>query len=201
MESVSAPRGFRRHVEFIYMKPRQIRHLGPLACRHSTKSAAPVALLVETSFGSGRVILTGIARYVREHEPWLMFHEARSIDQEMPRWLKNWKGEASSPACSRPRWPAPCAARDCDGEGVRKRTLHFDFEAVIGEDFERNGGHDGVAVAECLDEGMDFVGHCFRCPHHVPSIGLFEMYGQFMHELRSAQESACHWSRYARGGR
>lgn len=62
--------------------------------RRSTNSAAPhVALLVETSFGSGRDILTGIARYVREHEPWLMFHEARSIDQKLPRWLKNWKGD------------------------------------------------------------------------------------------------------------
>ena len=51
-----------------------------------------VALVVETSFGSGRDILTGIARYVREHKPWLLFHEARSIDQKLPRWLRNWKG-------------------------------------------------------------------------------------------------------------
>lgn len=61
---------------------------------YSTQSEPPhVALVVETSFGSGRDILTGIARYVREHEPWLLFHEARSIDQELPRWLKNWKGD------------------------------------------------------------------------------------------------------------
>jgi len=50
-------------------------------------------LVVETSFGSGRDILMGIARYVREHGPWLLFHEARSIDQELPHWLKNWKGQ------------------------------------------------------------------------------------------------------------
>ena len=44
--------------------------------RRSAKSEPPhVALVVETSFGSGRDILTGIARYVREHEPWLMFHQ------------------------------------------------------------------------------------------------------------------------------
>lgn len=49
--------------------------------------------MVETSFGSGRDILMGIARYVREHGPWLLFHEARSIDQELPHWLKNWKGQ------------------------------------------------------------------------------------------------------------
>lgn len=58
-----------------------------------TKQAPPhVALLVETSFGSGRDILMGIARYLRDHQPWLLFHEAHSIDQELPRWLQRWKG-------------------------------------------------------------------------------------------------------------
>ena len=47
--------------------------------------------MVETSFGSGRDILTGIARYVLEHKPWLLFHEARSIDQKLPGWLRNRK--------------------------------------------------------------------------------------------------------------
>lgn len=58
------------------------------------KKADPphVALLVETSFGSGRDILMGIASYLRDHQPWLLFHEARSIDQELPRWLRRWKG-------------------------------------------------------------------------------------------------------------
>ena len=63
------------------------------ACHSADKSEPPhVALVVETSFGSGRDILTGIARYVREHKPWLLFHEARSIDQKLPPWLKTWKG-------------------------------------------------------------------------------------------------------------
>ena len=31
-----------------------------------------VALLVETSLASGRDILRGIARFVREHEPWVL---------------------------------------------------------------------------------------------------------------------------------
>lgn len=63
------------------------------ASRRLAKQGPPhVALLVETSFGSGRDILVGIARYLREHQPWLLFHEARSIDQELPRWLRQWKG-------------------------------------------------------------------------------------------------------------
>jgi LacI family transcriptional regulator len=52
-----------------------------------------VALLVETSLASGRDILTGIARYVREHQPWLLFHEPRSLEEDLPGWLKTWKGQ------------------------------------------------------------------------------------------------------------
>lgn len=52
-----------------------------------------MALLIETSLASGREILSGIARYVREHGPWLLFHEARSLEEELPQWIKNWKGQ------------------------------------------------------------------------------------------------------------
>ena len=51
-----------------------------------------VALLVETSLGSGRDILQGIARYVREHDPWLLYHQVRSLEDKPPMWLKGWKG-------------------------------------------------------------------------------------------------------------
>jgi LacI family transcriptional regulator len=52
-----------------------------------------VALLVETSLGSGRDILRGIARYVREQRPWALFHEARSLEDSVPRWLDGWAGD------------------------------------------------------------------------------------------------------------
>ncbi len=52
-----------------------------------------VALLVETSLASGRDILKGIARYVREHEPWALYHEPRSLGQGLPVWLRTWKGD------------------------------------------------------------------------------------------------------------
>jgi LacI family transcriptional regulator len=52
-----------------------------------------VALIVETSLASGRDILTGVARYVREHGPWAIYHEPRSLEEMVPRWLKNWKGD------------------------------------------------------------------------------------------------------------
>ncbi len=60
--------------------------------RFARQDPPHVALLVETSFGSGRDILMGIASYLRDHQPWLLFHEASSIDQELPHWLQRWKG-------------------------------------------------------------------------------------------------------------
>jgi LacI family transcriptional regulator len=51
-----------------------------------------VALLVETSLASGRDILRGIAQYVREHQPWSLYHEPRSLEESLPRWLHHWDG-------------------------------------------------------------------------------------------------------------
>lgn len=59
----------------------------------SPNSRRHVALLVETSLASGRDILCGIARYVREHEPWALYHEPRSLEESVPRWLRSWKGD------------------------------------------------------------------------------------------------------------
>ncbi len=52
-----------------------------------------VALLVETSLASGRDILRGIARYVREHGPWSLYHEPHSLEEGLPRWLAGWGGD------------------------------------------------------------------------------------------------------------
>jgi LacI family transcriptional regulator len=52
-----------------------------------------IALLVETSLASGRDILRGIARYVREHEPWALYHEPRGLEASLPAWLRQWRGD------------------------------------------------------------------------------------------------------------
>ena len=52
-----------------------------------------VALLIETSLASGRDILRGVARYVREHDPWALYHEPHSLTDAFPRWLRRWKGD------------------------------------------------------------------------------------------------------------
>jgi LacI family transcriptional regulator len=52
-----------------------------------------IALVIETSLASGRDILCGIGRYVREHGPWSIYHEPRSLEESVPRWLRNWDGD------------------------------------------------------------------------------------------------------------
>jgi LacI family transcriptional regulator len=52
-----------------------------------------IALLIETSLAPGRDILRGIARYVREHRPWGLYHEAHGLDDRPPNWLSRWRGD------------------------------------------------------------------------------------------------------------
>lgn len=52
-----------------------------------------VALLIETSLAPGRDILRGIARYVREHKPWALYHEPSNLGDALPGWLQRWRGD------------------------------------------------------------------------------------------------------------
>ena len=52
-----------------------------------------VALLVESSMASGRQILRGIARYLRESGRWSIYHEPQHIQATVPHWFDEWKGD------------------------------------------------------------------------------------------------------------
>lgn len=52
-----------------------------------------VALLVESSRGYGRGLLWGVAKFVREHDPWSVFFQDLNLCDDTPDWLKNWQGE------------------------------------------------------------------------------------------------------------
>ncbi len=64
-----------------------------LKSRRRGRRRPHIALLVETSLASGRDILRGIARYVREHRPWALYHEPHGLEDSAPRWLRNWRGD------------------------------------------------------------------------------------------------------------
>jgi LacI family transcriptional regulator len=52
-----------------------------------------IALLVETSLGSGREILRGIAQFARQRTDWEIFHTARGLEDEVPEWIDSWEGD------------------------------------------------------------------------------------------------------------
>jgi len=52
-----------------------------------------VALLVESSRAYGRGILSGVAKFVREHGSWSIFFQDLNLCDDTPKWLKCWQGE------------------------------------------------------------------------------------------------------------
>ena len=66
---------------------------GMVSRQPSFRHRPHVALLVETSLASGRDILSGIGRFVRETEPWALYHEPRGLEESAPRWLRRWRGD------------------------------------------------------------------------------------------------------------
>lgn len=61
--------------------------------RATVRTLPRVALLVETSLGSGRDILKGIAQYMGERGPWSIYHEPGSLADEVPGWVRKWDGD------------------------------------------------------------------------------------------------------------
>src|SRR5215471_13796783 len=78
-------------------------------CRNPTRRPH-VALLIETSIASGRDILRGIARYVREHESWALYHEPHAWNESVPRWLRRWSGDGIIARIYNPRVAEALAA-------------------------------------------------------------------------------------------
>lgn len=59
----------------------------------SLPSRKKIALLIETSLGSGREILRGVARYARQTGSWQINHAAGGFGNLVPNWLESWDGD------------------------------------------------------------------------------------------------------------
>ena len=130
----------------------------PRAGSKSFTGPPHVALLVETSLASGRDILQGIARYTREHGPWSLYHQPRSLEEKLPIWLKTWKGDGiiarvQTPAMARAITQTGRPVVDVLGvvEGGAFPLVHVDNEA-IGE----------LAAGHLLERGLRML----RLPRH-----------------------------------
>ncbi|HEY1686743.1 MAG TPA: DNA-binding transcriptional regulator [Tepidisphaeraceae bacterium] len=52
-----------------------------------------VALVVELAVASRRRMLSGIARYIQEHERWAVYLQPFGNASSLPEWLRSWKGD------------------------------------------------------------------------------------------------------------
>src|SRR5438477_5868918 len=59
-------------------KPQRLRH---------------VALIVESAVAPRRMMLTGVARYMQEHEPWAIYLKPYGVEKSLPNWLEHWQGD------------------------------------------------------------------------------------------------------------
>lgn len=50
-------------------------------------------MIIETSSGYGRDLLSGIIRFMRMHDEWSVFCEQRDLTKDLPSWLTRWKGD------------------------------------------------------------------------------------------------------------
>lgn len=60
----------------------------------ATSSNRPrVALLIESSRAYGRGLMSGVAKYMREHGDWSIFLQEHSLCDNISAWLRHWQGD------------------------------------------------------------------------------------------------------------
>src|SRR5438105_13037867 len=52
-----------------------------------------VALIVESAVAPRRMMLTGVARYIQEHDPWAVYLKPMGVEKSLPNWLRDWRGD------------------------------------------------------------------------------------------------------------
>ncbi|MEM6917255.1 MAG: DNA-binding transcriptional regulator, partial [Verrucomicrobiota bacterium] len=155
----------------------------------SATSRRRVALLVETSLGSGREILRGIGRYARQAANWQLFHAAGGLSDVIPDWMRDWQGdaviarvqnEATRDQLSSLQIPVIDVLGVCENQFP---LVHVDDEAIgqlvarhfLGRDFQHFGFY-GIAG----ENWSDRRGDAFRS-------GVAE--GKTFHELKIPRQS------------
>jgi LacI family transcriptional regulator len=52
-----------------------------------------VALILESQHAPRRRMLSGVARYIHEHEPWAIYLKPAGVEKSLPAWLREWHGD------------------------------------------------------------------------------------------------------------
>jgi LacI family transcriptional regulator len=179
--------------------------------RRRRSSALPhVALIVETSTAYGRAILSGISQYVREHGPWTVYIEQRSLQDPAPPWLERWAGDgiiarASTPQSARKlkRCGVPTIDLNDQVRGLGLPQIHSDHAAIarlaaqhlIDRGF-RHYAYFGFPVFEwSVRRQESFTSHVLAAGHQIHE-GLPARRVSWSHQQASWEdeiEGVAHW--------
>jgi len=113
--------------------------------RHSPQ----VLLLLETSRAYGRGLVEGIARYVEQHGPWSMFFEERGLNDPIPNWFKDWKGDGIISRTVR-----KADLRRLQSTGLPMIELYADSSLDIPCVYVDSGAITEMAVEHFLERGL-----------------------------------------------
>lgn len=59
----------------------------------SERRTRHVALIVEAVVAPRRQMLTGVAQYIQEHEPWALYLKPAKVEKSLADWLQHWHGD------------------------------------------------------------------------------------------------------------
>lgn len=59
----------------------------------SEKAPRRVALVLESMMAPRRLMMNGVARFMQEHEPWLVYLKPTSAERSLSEWITQWNGD------------------------------------------------------------------------------------------------------------
>jgi LacI family transcriptional regulator len=72
------------------------------ALRRGNRAVRRVALIVESQVAPRRMMLTGVARYIQEHDPWSVYLKPIGVEKSLGSWLRDWGGDGIIAAVAKP---------------------------------------------------------------------------------------------------
>lgn len=125
-----------------------------------------VALIVESQVAPRRMMLTGVARYVQEHEPWAVYLKPYGVEKSLPEWLGEWRGDGIIAAVNDPGI----------AQVTRRGIPIVDIMGVL--------RHEGVPLVHTNDRSVGALGAEHLLERGFRHFGFCEYSGQFWSEDR-----------------